>query len=49
MRQKPAPVRGIEAPPPRPTFRSALWLACVLSLPAYLLLSLLDYLVRWAF
>ncbi len=48
MKQPPPPVLGIDAAPPRPTFRSALWLACALSVPVFLVLGLLELLVRLA-
>ena len=38
---------GVAAPPPRPTFRSALWLACSLSLAALPFLLLAEALWRW--
>ncbi|MFD0978773.1 hypothetical protein [Tropicimonas aquimaris] len=47
MKRSPPPVMGIKAPPPRPTFRSALWLACSLSLPVFALLALAEAAWRW--
>jgi hypothetical protein len=39
-------VLGVYAPPPRPTVAGALWLACVVSLPAGLLLGMIDIMWR---
>lgn len=47
MKRFPPPVMGLDTPPPRPTFRSALWLACTLSLPVFALLALAEALWRW--
>ncbi|MDV7142064.1 hypothetical protein R3X27_05155 [Tropicimonas sp. TH_r6] len=49
LKQAAPPVLGIDTAPPRPTFRSALWLACALSVPVFLMLGLLELLVRLAF
>lgn len=46
MRPKPKPVLGISAPPPRPTKAGAFWLAGVLSVPVFLLLSLAELVWR---
>ncbi|WP_177208372.1 hypothetical protein [Tropicimonas isoalkanivorans] len=47
MTQKPFRVLGVSAAPPRPTFRSALWLACALSITALPPLVLVEALLRW--
>ena len=47
MKHSRAAVLGVTAPPPRPTFRSALWLASALSVPVFVVLSLIELLVRW--
>jgi hypothetical protein len=43
------PVHGISAPPARPTFRGALWLACLLSLPVFGVLGLIELIWRAVF
>lgn len=39
-------VHGVTAAPVRPTFRGALWLACLLSLPVFLVLGLAELIWR---
>jgi hypothetical protein len=46
MRERPKPVLGVVAPSPRPTAAGAFWLASVVSVPVFLLLTLLDLLWR---
>ncbi|MFV0358984.1 hypothetical protein [Tropicimonas sp.] len=48
MRKNTCPVLGITAPPARPTFRGALWLACGVSLPVFTVLTLGELLWRLA-
>jgi hypothetical protein len=38
-------VKGVHAKAPRPTLIGALWLFCMLAVPVYLGLSLIDWLV----
>jgi hypothetical protein len=48
MRRQPKPVLGVTAAPPRPTFVGALWLACVLSVPVFVVLGLVELVWRLA-
>ncbi|WP_238547762.1 hypothetical protein [Meridianimarinicoccus roseus] len=40
-------VLGVNAPPPRPTRAGAFWLACLLSVPVFGVLSVLEWLWRF--
>lgn len=49
MRNEAKSVLGITAPPSRPTFVGALWLASVLSVPVFVFLVIAELLWRFAF
>ncbi len=49
MRRNPAPVLGVDAPPPRPTFAGAFWLASALSIPVGVILITIEGAVRMLF
>lgn len=46
MRKRPIPVLGTAVPAPRPTAAGAFWLAAVLSVPVFAVLTLLELVWR---
>ena len=47
MAKPPEPILGVIAPRARPTFAGAFWLACVLALPVFVLLTAGETIWRW--
>ncbi|WP_165971730.1 hypothetical protein [Meridianimarinicoccus aquatilis] len=47
MKRKMPPVLGVRAAPPRPTLAGTIWLACLIALPVFIVLMVVEWIVRW--